>query len=61
MATYEFHLRDGSQAYSISAETREEARDEVRKQENAKGSEVVFILTEDPCVTVIDLHPFGQI
>jgi hypothetical protein len=61
MTTYEFHLRDGSSAYSIAAESREEARDEVRRQENARGSEVVFILTEDPNVTVIDLHPFGQI
>jgi hypothetical protein len=61
MATYEFHLRDGSSAYSIAADTREEARDEVRRQENARGSAVVFILTEDPLVTVIDLHPFGQI
>ena len=58
--TYEFHLPDGSQLYSIAAETREEARDEVRRMEHAKGQEVVFILTDNPRVTVVDLSPLDR-
>ena len=60
LMTYEFHLADGSQLYSIAAETREEAREEVRKMEHARGQEVVFILTTDPRVTVVDLSPLDR-